>query len=166
MIVSGAINFYVKDAAMQENKIYPSKDNAINGAVACGVCLVLIGLMAIKVWRDSEDPRVMLWLLAFFGAAALWGLITSTKSYINPVPSFAADAEGFSVRGGAKRPWSEFVGVHIKSNRILFIPIASWVVVRVGSGMRGRKLEIRYSHLSGSAMETAHQIQALAARFR
>lgn len=93
---------------MRELILCPTKRNLQKG-VAYG--LGAIGL-AIYLYQLGGDIEFTLIAVGSF-VAGLWMVVKSGLQLSNPKPVFSADASGFSVKGKAKRPWSEFRGVSV-----------------------------------------------------
>lgn len=130
---------------------YPDSTNLKKG-IALGVVLLVMG--------NAISGGLAGTLLIFLGFAVA-GL--SGYAFMRPSPCFEADADGFSVMGKTKRPWSEFQGAGVHVVRYSFIPIAKLCYVRVGKGkLMARKLHIRWTHLPLSPKETAQKIQLVA----
>ncbi|WP_044043188.1 hypothetical protein [Octadecabacter antarcticus] len=101
-------------------------------------------------------------LMALIGA----GLIALTAwRYTIPRPSFAADVSGFSVMGKKKRSWDEYGGVKLRTLRIGFFPIGSWVIVKIGKSVHG-SVHIKVTHLSAPVSDMAAEINAYAKHAR
>ena len=88
--------------------------------------------------------------------------VKSAYHLANPKPVFDADAEGFSVKGKAKRPWSQFRGVSVYRAQSGLITVGKFVRVKVGKSMLGGNVQIGMTEMSGSAEEMVFKIGAFA----
>lgn len=136
---------------MEPIKFYPEKSNLTKGLVF-GVVLFALG-------QGVGDTVGTLMIFAGLIVAGMSGYAMA-----KPSPCFEADAEGFSVMGKAKRPWSEYRGAGIHVMRYGFVPVGRWAYVQVGKrALTSRKLYIKWTHLPYSPKETAARIDAVAA---
>ena len=142
--------------------LYPKQLN-LAGGVIIGAGIVWLGQHWIGAVADGGDALVHWGVgLAAIGFGA-WHGVRSALGLIRPRPSFAADAEGFSVMGKRKRPWSEFQDIGITKMTYGGITVGKSVFVKVGKGpMLARKQYINWVAQSGSANVMAAQIGAYA----
>ena len=142
---------------MQKIELHPDRQNLLKGLAGAAV-LAFVGLQFHGGTETTNYLAYILWLVA--GVLAM----QIGSSLITPKPSFVADADGFSVMGKAKRPWSEFQSVQVETIRMYLIPVGRWVTVRAGSTrIFAQKLQIKQSHLSGPAKQMADAISRAAA---
>ena len=146
---------------MKPIALYPGADQLLKTA-QLGAVYVFAGFQ-ILVW-GAPSASIVAYATMVFGA---WLIVMAVLRHRNPRPSFEADAKGFSVMGGKPRGWDEFRGVSVHTVRLGFVPILRWVVIKSGHSAFGRRLHIKWTHLSGDARSMAAQIEgyARAAKF-
>ena len=132
--------------------LYPRKRNLIGGIVVGVGCFGLTAVLPSIQPQVGESGNEVLnllggWLILYYGYRML-----------RPKPSFEADMDGFSVQGSKTYPWSQFRGVALHGLSVNFIPSGRWVVVKVGKGILGRKLHIKWTQLSASPKQMVSQI--------
>ena len=142
---------------MSDMKLYPTKANLRKG-IFYGI--VTLGFSGVLIAAQVDTVTNLLGMLCFGLGGYL--VLTSVRRLQAPTPVFEADAIGFSVKGKAKRPWSEFRGVEVYKLRSGFFTVAKYVRVKVGKNLLGGNVQIGQTFLSGPPEEMAAEISGYA----
>lgn len=140
------------DVGLLPIELFPSEMNRLKG-IALGAVLLLF---AYKMAGTAESEAV--WVVWLFGLLGGFGFLASAWSYVRPKASFAADMDGFSIRGKRKKSWNEFRSVSVHTVSYWFIPVSRDVVVKTGKSMIGGRKHVPFYLMSGSAKEMAAEI--------
>ncbi len=141
------------DGGLLPLELFPSDASRLKG-----FALGLVALFFAYKLAGAADVENAVWLVWVFGGLGVIGVGASVWSYLRPRPSFAADIDGFSVRGKRKRSWDDFRSVNVHTVRYWFIPVARNVVIRTGKSVIGGRQHIPNYLMSGSAKEMAAEI--------
>ena len=143
---------------MSELIILPAKKKLVKEAM---LGLAMLAFAAFLISGGGEDIAGPFW--GWVGAVVgLFMVVSNGKSYFRTRPIFAGDADGFSVDGGQKLPWSDYRGV---SAQLLTVGLTKSEVLHVDVevGGKNKKLGIQSSHLPTNATKIAQQIEGFAA---
>jgi len=138
---------------MQPLILYPLKLNLQKG-LASG--LGALGLGAYLIMLDTDTEWFFIGIIGVILGLHL--TVTHALALANPSPVFEADAQGFSVKRGAKRPWSEFRGVEVYRVRSGMMTVSRTVRIKVGKTMLGGAKQIKWSEMSASPTEMCNTI--------
>ena len=141
------------DEGLPSLELFPSDVSRIKG-ISLGLVFLCLAIKMAGVAEIKQAIGVV-WLLGGLGGL---GLAASIWSYLRPKPSFAADIEGFSVRGKGKKSWGEFHSIGVHTVRYWFIPVARSVVIKTGKSVIGGRQHIPFHLMSGSAKEMVAEI--------
>ena len=144
---------------MSELKLYPRKSGLIIG-LAFGV--VALGLGSMYLLQTGAPVKTLVIGAGIFGLG-LFTIFRSLRGISRPKPSFEANADGFSIKGKAARPWSDYNGVDVHTSRVAYVFAVRQLQFKVGSGMKSRKQLISWMDLSTKAADMAQQVEAFAA---
>lgn len=142
---------------MQPLILFPLKSNMQKGI---GAGLAGAGLGAYLL---TLDTHIEFFITGIFGL--IFGGFLAAKSALalaNPTPVFQADAQGFAVKNGAKRPWSEFRSVEVHRVQSGLLTVSRTVRVKVGKSILGGSKQIKWYEMSASPMEMTRQIERYA----
>jgi len=138
---------------MRTLTLYPLKRNLQKGVVF-GLAAV-----ALAIYLYTLDGGIEFQALA--GIAVLGGIWMAGKAALqlaHPRPVFDADSQGFSVKGKAKRPWSEFRGVVVHRQQTGAVSVTKYVRVKVGKSILGGHVQIGVTEQSAPAEDMVAQI--------
>ncbi|SMX45507.1 hypothetical protein [Octadecabacter ascidiaceicola] len=138
-------------------ELYPGGTGRRNALIGAGGALFFA--LQLGTWTRADSLPYLMWV--FLGLAVMT-IVPTILTFVQPVPSFAADREGFSVKGKPKKGWDEFKGVKVQTVRYLFFPLAKNVIIKTGKTVLGRSYSISRVHQSGPAEEMAAEIAAYA----
>ena len=142
---------------MRELTLYPTKQNLQKG-IAFGVGATVL---AVYLYSLGAEIEFQIFAIVSFGGG-LWMIAKSALRLANPKPIFEADQDGFSVKGKAKRPWSEFRGVSVYRAQSGLFTVGKFVRVKVGKSFLGGNVQIGMTEMSASAERMVSQIDAFA----
>lgn len=138
---------------MRTLTLYPLKRNLQKGVVFG------LGAVALAIYLYTLDgaPEFQVFaVIAFLGGC--WMAGKAALQLANPRPVFDADSQGFSVKGKAKRPWSEFRGVVVHRQQTGAVSVTKYVRVKVGKSMLGGHVQLGMTEQSAPAEDMVAQI--------
>lgn len=142
---------------MQTLTLYPSEKN-VKLSILSGAGAIALGGYLIFLNGGVQFTAFAVAAMA----GGVWMIVQGFRQRANPRPVFQADADGFSVKGKAKRPWSEFRGAHVYNASSGLFSLAKMVRVKVGTSVLGGYVQINALQMSDAAAVMAMQIERFA----
>lgn len=133
---------------MQPLILYPSEKKSKTG-FGIGIASFAAGAL-IWAFGGSIETQI-LWMLLLGGGVYM--MVVCGRQLVDKRPVFEADAHGFSVKGGGRRPWSDFRGVEVYTGRSGSFVTSRTVRIKTGKTFLGGAKSIKCHEMSGLASE-------------
>lgn len=146
---------------MNTIELYPSEGKLLL-SIGLGLFVIFGGLFCVAFFAQAGVGSVG-WFICALGAAFI---IDGTVRMKWPRPVFAADHDGFSVKGGRKRPWADFRGVSLREAKSKGTVTHLVVRVKYDGPIWNRGRSINLFHQSSDARSMAIRIDAFADKVR